>query len=169
VATPHCELISAPRSAERVTTPATRRRSGAERAMRRKNSERQPLPMMPNVVGVATASLSYSGIDVSALGFGCWAIGGPFGPPGQSSGWGEVDDTESVAALRRALELGVTFFDTADVYGTGHSEELLGSVVAADRDRVVIATKFGNTFDEGTGVMTGQDVSAASIRSRVSR
>jgi aryl-alcohol dehydrogenase-like predicted oxidoreductase len=104
------------------------------------------------------------GTDVSALGFGCWAIGGPFGPPGQSSGWGEVDDTESVAALRRALELGVTLFDTADVYGTGHSEEILGSVVASDRDRVVIATKFGNTFEEGTGLMTGQDVSAAYVR-----
>jgi aryl-alcohol dehydrogenase-like predicted oxidoreductase len=104
------------------------------------------------------------GADTSALGFGCWAIGGPFGPPGQSSGWGEVDDAQSVAALRRALELGVTCFDTADVYGTGHSEEILGSVVASDRDRIVIATKFGNTFEEGTGLMTGQDVSAGYIR-----
>jgi aryl-alcohol dehydrogenase-like predicted oxidoreductase len=105
------------------------------------------------------------GSEVSGLGFGCWAIGGPFGSPGQSSGWGDVDDAESVAALRRGLELGVTFFDTADVYGTGHSEQLLGSVVGADRDRVVIATKFGNTFEEGTGLKTGTDLSAPYIRS----
>jgi aryl-alcohol dehydrogenase-like predicted oxidoreductase len=102
--------------------------------------------------------------EVSALGFGCWAIGGPFGSPGQPSGWGEVDDAESVAALRRGLELGVTLFDTADIYGTGHSEQLLGSVVGSDRDRVAIATKFGNTFEEGTGLKTGTDLSAAYIR-----
>jgi aryl-alcohol dehydrogenase-like predicted oxidoreductase len=106
----------------------------------------------------------HSGITVSALGFGCWAIGGPFGVPGQAAGWGDVDDAESIAALRRGLELGVTFFDTADVYGTGHSEEVLGRALEHDRDRVAIATKFGNTFEEGTGVMTGVDVSASYIR-----
>jgi aryl-alcohol dehydrogenase-like predicted oxidoreductase len=71
-------------------------------------------------------SLGRSGIDVSALGFGCWAIGGPWSTPsGEPLGWGEVDDDESVAAIRRALDLGVTFFDTADVYGAGHSERVL--------------------------------------------
>ncbi len=98
------------------------------------------------------------------LGFGCWAIGGPFGRPGAPSGWGEVDDDESIAAIRRGLELGVTFFDTADAYGTGHSEKILGKALAGDRDRVAIATKFGNTFDEGTGMMTGVDLSTAYIR-----
>jgi aryl-alcohol dehydrogenase-like predicted oxidoreductase len=98
------------------------------------------------------------------LGFGCWAIGGPFGRPGSPAGWGEVDDAESIAAIRRGLDLGVTLFDTADVYGTGHSERILGEALKHDRDRVAIATKFGNTFEEGTGLMTGVDVSAAYIR-----
>ena len=71
-------------------------------------------------------TLGRSDIAVSALGLGCWAIGGPFGRGGVSSGWGDVDDDASVAAIRRGLELGVTFFDTADVYGTGHSETILG-------------------------------------------
>jgi aryl-alcohol dehydrogenase-like predicted oxidoreductase len=103
-------------------------------------------------------------MKVSALGFGCWAIGGPFGRPDQAAGWGEVDDDESIAAIRRALELGVTVFDTADVYGTGHSEEILGRALEGEREHVAIATKFGNTFEEGTGRMTGSDLSPAYIR-----
>ncbi len=95
--------------------------------------------------------LGKSGIEVSAIGFGCWAIGGPFYRDGSPAGWGEVDDDESAAALRRALELGITFFDTADVYGTGHSEKVLGQALAGHRDEVVIATKFGNVFDPGGG------------------
>ena len=67
-------------------------------------------------------TLGHSGIQVSDIGFGCWAIGGPVTMDGKPDGWGEVDDDESVAAVRRALDLGVTFFDTADVYGAGHSE-----------------------------------------------
>jgi aryl-alcohol dehydrogenase-like predicted oxidoreductase len=105
-----------------------------------------------------------SGISVSGLGFGCWAIGGPFGRPGQAAGWGDVDDRESIAAIRRGLELGVTFFDTADVYGTGHSEQVLGRALEGERDRVAIATKFGNTFEEGGGVITGSDLSPAYVR-----
>ena len=105
------------------------------------------------------------GIATSALGLGCWAIGGPFGPDGVAAGWGHVDDDASVAAIRRGLELGVTLFDTADVYGTGHSETVLGRALGAERDNVVIATKFGNTFAEGTGRMLGTDTSAAYIRS----
>ena len=109
-------------------------------------------------------TLGRSEITVSALGFGCWAIGGPFGREGASAGWGVVDDDVSVAAIRRGLELGVTFFDTADVYGTGHSESVLGRALGGDRDTAVIATKFGNTFEEGTGRATGSDVSAGYIR-----
>jgi aryl-alcohol dehydrogenase-like predicted oxidoreductase len=109
-------------------------------------------------------TLGGSDIDVSALGFGCWAIGGPFGRDGSSSGWGQVNDDESIAALRRGLELGVSFFDTADVYGTGHSETILGRALGTDRDGVAIATKFGNTFEEGTGRSGEPDVSAGYIR-----
>src|SRR5215207_1097949 len=104
------------------------------------------------------------GMATSALGLGCWAIGGPFGPDGVAAGWGDVDDRESIAAIRRGLELGVTLFDTADVYGTGHSETVLGRALGGDRDSVLIATKFGNTFAEGTGRMLGQDVSPAYLR-----
>jgi aryl-alcohol dehydrogenase-like predicted oxidoreductase len=106
-----------------------------------------------NTTNTNPRPLGRSGITVSALGFGCWAIGGEwFSSDGQPYGWGPVDDKESVRALRRGIELGVTFFDTADCYGTGHSEEILGLAVSGQRDRVVIASKWGNTFDEGTRV-----------------
>ncbi|MGW5862514.1 aldo/keto reductase [Streptomyces sp. NPDC055239] len=94
-------------------------------------------------------TLGRSGIEVSALGLGCWAIGGEWsGPGGEPFGWGAVDDEESVRAIRRAVDLGVNFFDTADNYGTGHSERVLGHALGARRDDVVIATKWGNLFDE---------------------
>ncbi|TVZ99571.1 aldo/keto reductase [Streptomyces sp. BK340] len=103
-------------------------------------------------------TLGRSGIEVSALGFGCWAIGGEWQTPdGQPLGWGKVDDEESVRAVRRALDLGVTFFDTADVYGTGHSEEVLGRALGKRRDQVVVATKWGNVFDPDTRTLTGAD------------
>src|ERR1039457_4787313 len=107
--------------------------------------------------------LGRSGIEVSAIGFGCWAIGGPVTMDGKPDGWGDADDDESAATLRRALELGVTFFDTADVYGAGHSERVLGRALAGHRDEVVIATKSGNSFDAARRTMTGQDVLAAYI------
>jgi aryl-alcohol dehydrogenase-like predicted oxidoreductase len=109
--------------------------------------------------------LGRSGIEVSAVGFGCWAIGGPFTTNGKPIGMGVVDDDESVAAVHRALDLGVTFFDTADVYGVGHSERLLRQALAGRRDDVVIATKFGNTFDPDTREMAGTDVSPDYVRS----
>jgi aryl-alcohol dehydrogenase-like predicted oxidoreductase len=113
-------------------------------------------------------ALGRVGIEVSPVGFGCWAIGGPFtNPAGEPLGWGEVDDDESVRAVRRAVELGVTFLDTADVYGAGHSERVLGKALAGMRDQVVIATKWGNTFDESTAVMHHQDKSPEYVRKAV--
>ncbi|NEC86702.1 aldo/keto reductase [Streptomyces sp. SID12501] len=113
----------------------------------------------------ANRTLGRSGIEVSPLGFGCWAIGGEWGAPdGQPLGWGKVDDDESVRAVRRALDLGVTFFDTADVYGTGHSERVLGRALGKHRTDVVVATKWGNLFDERTRIADGQDDSPAYIR-----
>ncbi|MGW1724606.1 aldo/keto reductase [Streptomyces sp. NPDC002306] len=110
-------------------------------------------------------TLGRSGIQVSALGFGCWAIGGEWQTPdGQPLGWGKVDDDESVRAIRRALDLGVTFFDTADAYGTGHSERVLGRALGKRRDDVVVATKWGNLFDEGTRTADGQDASPEHAR-----
>ncbi|GAA1179180.1 aldo/keto reductase [Streptomyces hebeiensis] len=110
-------------------------------------------------------TLGRSGIEVSALGFGCWAIGGEWqSVDGRPLGWGRVDDDESVRAIRRALDLGVTFFDTADVYGTGHSERLLGRALGKHRTDVVVATKWGNLFDEETRTRHGQDDSPQHAR-----
>ncbi|MGI5425420.1 aldo/keto reductase [Streptomyces sp. CA-179760] len=112
-----------------------------------------------------TRTLGRSGIEVSALGFGCWAIGGEWqGPDGQPLGWGKVDDEESVRAVRRALDLGVTFFDTSDNYGTGHSERVLGRALGKRRADVVVATKWGYLFDERTRTADGSDDSPAHLR-----
>ena len=107
--------------------------------------------------------LGRSGIEVSAIGLGCWAIGGPAYRDDKAIGWGEVDDEESVAAVHAGIEAGVTFFDTANVYGTGHSERVLGRALK-DRDGVVVATKFGNLFDEATRRATSRDASPESVR-----
>jgi aryl-alcohol dehydrogenase-like predicted oxidoreductase len=79
-------------------------------------------------------------LSVSALGLGCM---------GMSFAYGTPDRGEAIATLRRALDLGVTFLDTADMYGGGDNEELLATVLADRRDEVVLATKFG--------ILTGQD------------
>jgi len=84
-----------------------------------------------------------TGIRVSAIGFGGWAIGGASEASGAPLGWGRQSDEESLAAIRRARELGITFFDTADSYGFGRSESLLGIVLSRYRQDIVIATKVG--------------------------
>src|SRR4051794_650406 len=106
-----------------------------------------------------------TGVQVSALGLGCWAIGGPWTSNGTPAGWGEVDDDESIRAIRRALDLGVSLFDTADIYGCGHSERVLGRALAGRRDDVTIVTKVGNRFDEQTRTGGGKDTSPAYLRS----
>jgi aryl-alcohol dehydrogenase-like predicted oxidoreductase len=86
--------------------------------------------------------LGRTGLHVSEIGFGGWAIGGnAFG-----NSYGTTDDAQSRRAIRRAYELGCTFFDTADVYGHGHSEALLGETLADVRPHVVFATKVGGNF-----------------------
>jgi len=85
-------------------------------------------------------ALGRSGLRVSAVGFGAWGIGGA---AGSIPAYGHTDDDVSRAVVRRAVERGVTFFDTADCYGDGHSERLLGEALAPVRDRVVVATKAG--------------------------
>jgi len=79
--------------------------------------------------------LGNQGLTVSAMGLGCM---------GMSEFYGTADETEAIATIHRALELGVTFLDTADMYGVGHNEELVGKAVRDRRDRVILATKFGN-------------------------
>jgi aryl-alcohol dehydrogenase-like predicted oxidoreductase len=92
-------------------------------------------------------TLGTEGLDVSEQGLGCM---------GMSAWYGPTDDEESIATIQRALELGVTFLDTADVYGDGANEELVGRAIAGRRDEVVLATKFGNRrFDDGTRAIDG--------------
>src|SRR2546423_6900619 len=83
--------------------------------------------------------LGKSGLTVSAIGLGCM---------GMSEFYGPSDETESIATLHRAVDLGVTHFDTADVYGPRTNEELVGRALAAYRSRITIATKFVNVRDE---------------------
>lgn len=104
-------------------------------------------------------SLGSSGIDVSVLGFGGWGIGGR--TPGATS-YGATDDAVSRRALHEAFEHGVTFFDTASVYGDGHSEELIGECFENKRQAVVIATKAGITKS-----FAGRDFSAPALRASV--
>lgn len=109
-------------------------------------------------------TLGRSGIEVSALGMGCWAIGGPYWSGETPNGWGEVDDEESIRAIHKAIELGINLFDTANVYGAGHSERVLGRAFEGRRTRVVIATKFNAVFDETSRQVTGSDTTPAGIR-----
>ena len=108
--------------------------------------------------------LGKTGIAVSPMGLGCWAIGGLFTLFGEPDGWGVVDDQESIRAIHRAVELGITLFDTADAYGTGHSEEVLGKACKGMRDQVVIATKGGFVHNRDTREIYGEDTTPAYIR-----
>nr|WP_240231504.1 aldo/keto reductase [Devosia sp. JXJ CY 41] len=108
-------------------------------------------------------TIGRSGIKASAVGLGCWAIGGPFLFDGKNDGWGDVDDAQSTRAIELALDLGGTLFDSADAYGTGHSETVLGQALAGRRAEAVIATKFGFTYDEKAKTLLAPDVSPAYI------
>ena len=108
-------------------------------------------------------ALGHSGIQVSAMGIGCWAIGGPWTFGDMQAGWGEVDDDESIQAVHAALDHGVTFFDTAANYGTGHSERILARAFAGRRDQVVIATKFGYHVHDGQRAVTDYEGATAVV------
>ncbi|MFH1524860.1 MAG: aldo/keto reductase [Chloroflexota bacterium] len=109
-------------------------------------------------------TIGRSGIEVSPMGLGCWAIGGPFWSGETPLGWGEVDDEESIRAIHAGIDLGITLFDTANVYGAGHSERVLARALDGIRSRVIIATKFNGVFDESTRQITGSDTTPAGIR-----
>ncbi|HEX7626164.1 MAG TPA: aldo/keto reductase, partial [Gaiellaceae bacterium] len=80
--------------------------------------------------------------DVSEIGFGAWAIGGS---------WGQTNDEESLAAMHAAVDAGVTFFDTADVYGDGHSEQLIAQLLRDRTEPLTVATKFGRRAPQEVG------------------
>ncbi len=83
-----------------------------------------------------------TGLDVSAIGFGCWEMGG---------GYGSIEDSEIVAAVNRAIDLGINCFDTAQGYGMGTSERLLARALGSRRKDVIVVTKFGINYDHGNG------------------
>jgi aryl-alcohol dehydrogenase-like predicted oxidoreductase len=101
--------------------------------------------------------LGRTGWKVSPVSFGCWAIGGS---------WGVVDDNESLNALRKAVDLGVNFFDTADVYGDGQSERLLAKLKDERKEEIIIATKAGRRLDPHVAAgYTAENISAFVDRS----
>jgi aryl-alcohol dehydrogenase-like predicted oxidoreductase len=103
-----------------------------------------------------TRKLGKSGLEVSALGLGCMGLSFGLGPA--------VDKKDGIALIRAAVERGVTFFDTAEVYGPFTNEELVGEALAPFRDRVRIATKFGFKIDPSTGKQAGLDSRPEHIR-----
>lgn len=103
-------------------------------------------------------TLGTQGLTVSALGLGCMTMSDSYGTPG------ERDEVESIATIHRALDLGVTFFDTAEVYGPLTNEELLGRAFKGKRNGVIIATKFGFKIETG---MSGLDSRPENVRKRV--
>lgn len=104
-------------------------------------------------------SLGNSGLEVSALGLGCMGLSFGFGPA--------TDRRAAIALIRAAVERGVTFFDTAQIYGPFTNEDVVGEALAPFRDRVVIATKFGFNFDESGKVLPGLNSRPGSIRRTV--
>ncbi len=100
--------------------------------------------------------LGRSGLEVSAIGYGCMGLNHGYGTG--------LSRDEGIALLRQAVDRGVTFFDTAEVYGPYLNEEVVGAALAPVRDQVVIATKFGFAIDPATGQQTGQDSRPDHIR-----
>jgi aryl-alcohol dehydrogenase-like predicted oxidoreductase len=115
---------------------------------------------------VRTRRLGRAGPELGVVGFGAWAIGGPW-----RFGWGEVDDDDSVAAIRRAVELGVNWVDTAAVYGLGWSEEVVGRALRPYRagEEVLVFTKCGRRWEGRPNGDIGNDLRPESIREECER
>jgi aryl-alcohol dehydrogenase-like predicted oxidoreductase len=107
--------------------------------------------------------LGRTGHTAAPIGMGCWAIGGHFTLDGRNDGWGEVDDAQSIRAIQIGLDLGANLIDSADAYGTGHSEEVIGAALKGRRHEVIIATKFGFTYDASQRALLSIDVTPAYI------
>lgn len=116
------------------------------------------------MTSIEKRELGKSGIEVTKIGVGLWAIGG--------DEWGDVQDKESLAMIAAALDMGINFFDTADIYGDGHSETLLGKAMKGKRDQFVVATKIGwRGFDRERNVSTYDTVDkvVAGVESNLKR
>jgi aryl-alcohol dehydrogenase-like predicted oxidoreductase len=106
-----------------------------------------------------TRRLGSTDLHLTTIGFGAWAIGGG----GWAFGWGPQDDHDSIAAIHRALDLGVNWIDTAAVYGLGHSEEVVGRAIVGCRKELILATKCGLVWDQGSTTPYGR-LKAESVR-----
>jgi aryl-alcohol dehydrogenase-like predicted oxidoreductase len=113
-----------------------------------------------------TEHRTFNGQSIPALGLGCWAIGGPFYADETPLGWGDVEDAVSIRAIATAVDLGIRFFDTAQCYGTGHSETVLGHALAKRSD-VMIGTKVGLAINPTTKQVTGEMLAITEIKASV--
>ncbi|OAP36942.1 aldo/keto reductase [Sinorhizobium glycinis] len=116
-----------------------------------------------DISAVSHRSLGRSGLSAGSIGLGCWAIGGYFTLNGKPDGWGDVDDEQSIRAIRLGLDMGASLIDTADAYGTGHSEEVIGRALKGRRGDAIIATKFGYTYERAARALVSTDVSPAYV------
>lgn len=116
-----------------------------------------------DVSAIGHRPLGRSGLSAGSIGLGCWAIGGFFTLDGKADGWGEVDDEQSIRAIHVGLDMGASLIDTADAYGTGHSEEVIGRALKGRRGEAIVATKFGYTYDRAKRALIGTDVSPSYI------
>ena len=104
--------------------------------------------------------LGFTDMEITTVGFGAWAVGGG----NWEWGWGSQDDTESIEAIQKGLDLGINWIDTAAAYGLGHSEEMVGKALKGRRDRVFIATKCGLVWDNSGSGLVDNRLKAWSVR-----
>ncbi len=112
--------------------------------------------------GMKTRQFGKTEMEITPIGFGSWAVGGG----GWTFGWGEQDDNKSIAAIKRALDLGINWIDTAAAYGLGHSEEIVARALKGRVDHPYIFTKCGLVWKKGDSTVTNK-LKAASIRREV--
>ncbi|MFH1905291.1 MAG: aldo/keto reductase [bacterium] len=108
-----------------------------------------------------TRKLGYSDLNITVIGLGTWAIGGG----GWKFAWGPQDDKESITAIRKAVDIGINWIDTAAIYGLGHSEEIVGKAIREMKEKPIIATKCGNCWDKNRRIF--HCLKKDSIRSEV--